>query len=38
MACEPSEMGVAIWEPIHKERDGVENQLHFLSDGFIRDL
>lgn len=36
MVCGPSEMEVAIWGPILKECDDVVNQLHFLSDGFLK--
>lgn len=33
-----SEIEVTIWEPIHKEQDGVGNQIRFLSGDVRRDL
>ena len=38
MVCESSEIEVTIWEPIHKEQDGVGNQVRFLSGDVRRDL
>lgn len=29
---------IDLWAPIHKEQDGVVNQPHFLSDGFITEI